>query len=94
MHPQNTQDQALRDDIQEAIEGAIPDDLPGYRQRYTDKAVDRVLAVITAREAARLHDAEALDKAARLIEHASRSTYQVVLMEHQEAANWLREVTP
>ena len=41
--------EALRDDIQEAVEGAIPDDLPGYRQRYTDKAVDRVLAVFATR---------------------------------------------
>lgn len=36
----------LFDDLYEAVEGAIPDDLPGYREAYTSAAVHRVLAVI------------------------------------------------
>ena len=30
--------------LDQAISGAIPDDLPGYRQRYTERAIDAILA--------------------------------------------------
>jgi len=29
--------------LDQAISGAIPDDLPGYRQRYTERAIDAIL---------------------------------------------------
>ena len=38
--------------VREAIENAIPDDLPGWRGRYTEKAVLGVMAVLTAALAA------------------------------------------
>jgi hypothetical protein len=41
-------DEPVPDDEREAltdlIDGCIPDDIPGYRQRYTDKAVESILA--------------------------------------------------
>jgi len=33
-----------REALVDLIDGAIPDDLPGYRQRYTDRAADAILA--------------------------------------------------
>lgn len=33
-----------REALIELIDGCIPDDIPGYRQRYTDKAADAILA--------------------------------------------------
>ena len=30
--------------LDQAISGAIPDDLPGYRQRYTERAINAILA--------------------------------------------------
>ena len=30
--------------LDQAISGAIPDDLPGYRQRYTERAIDAILS--------------------------------------------------
>lgn len=33
-----------RDALIELIDGCIPDDIPGYRQRYTDQAAAAILA--------------------------------------------------
>lgn len=33
-----------REALIQLIDGCIPDDLPGYRQRYTDRAADAILA--------------------------------------------------
>lgn len=33
-----------REALVDLIDGAIPDDIPGYRQRYTDRAADAILA--------------------------------------------------
>ena len=34
------------DALQYAIDGAIPDDLPGWREHYTERAAGRVLSLI------------------------------------------------
>lgn len=39
------------EDIEYAIDGGIPDDLPGYREVYTQRAAARVLALLTLGDA-------------------------------------------
>ena len=67
----------VRDLLIEAIDGCIPDDIPGYRQRYTDKAADRILTAFEVRPRGTVAEVE-VEAAARsnhAFQHGGRGSH-------------------
>lgn len=83
-----------REALIELIDGCIPDDIPGYRQRYTDKAADAILAasfrrqgpITDVREARRIVQAALDDPLTQGVDSAVKAAQIVMALEAAEAA--------
>jgi hypothetical protein len=71
-----------REALADIIDGCIPDDIPGYRQRYTDKAAEAILAAGFRRQG------PVIDA---MVEVASRAFGGMTSARWADAADWERD---